>query len=215
VRHKILDLIGDLALVGKPIKAHIIAVRPGHALNSKLTAALAERFAQAADEKKNGPAPKPQSQMNIVIPKEVQMDIRRILEVMPHRYPFLLIDRVVEINDEAMELTAIKNVTLNEPFFQGHFPGLPVMPGVLQIEAMAQAAGILMLRKAAKQGVVAFFMSCDKVKFRQAVTPGDQLVIKVKILKVKGDKIASAEAHCEVGGKTVSSGELMFTLAQS
>lgn len=210
VRHKMLDVIGDLALVGCNLKAHIIAVRPSHALNAKLTAELFERMQGAktmAKAKKNVE----KTEMKVVQPMETQMDIRRVMDFLPHRYPFLLVDRVVEANDEKGELTAIKNVTINEPFFQGHFPGMPVMPGVLQVEAMAQAAGIMMLRKSNKQGVVAFFMSCNDVKFRQPVTPGDQLVIKVKLQKVRGNSIATATGQCEVGGKVVSSAELMFT----
>ena len=121
----------------------------------------------------------------------------------------MLIDKVVEIKN-ADELVAIKNVTINEPFFQGHYPSNPVMPGVLQIEAMAQAAGILMLRRISSEGRTALFMSCDKVKFRRAVRPGDQLLIDVKIVKSRGDKIAVAEGTCSVNGQTVSSGELMF-----
>jgi UDP-3-O-[3-hydroxymyristoyl] N-acetylglucosamine deacetylase / 3-hydroxyacyl-[acyl-carrier-protein] dehydratase len=211
VRHKMLDVVGDISLLGRRLRAHIIAVRPSHALNAKFCAAINEKL----QEKLSGGPKKPQSQMTIVPPAETQMDIRRVMDLLPHRYPFLLVDRVIAINDEAMELTAIKNVTMNEEFFQGHFPGMPVMPGVLQIEAMAQAAGILMLRKSAKEGVVAFFMSCNEVKFRQAVTPGDQLVIKVKLLKVRGNSLATASGECYVGDKLVSSAEMMFTLAKA
>jgi UDP-3-O-[3-hydroxymyristoyl] N-acetylglucosamine deacetylase/3-hydroxyacyl-[acyl-carrier-protein] dehydratase len=212
VRHKILDLIGDLSLLGANIKAHIIAVRPSHALNAKLCAALYEEM-----EKKTSGAPKkPQSQSTVVVsPMETEMDIRRVMDFLPHRYPFLMVDRVVKMDDEKSELTAIKNVTINEPFFQGHFPGLPVMPGVLQVEAMAQAAGIMMLRKIDRQGAVAYFMSCNEVKFRQAVVPGDQLVIKVKLLKNRGGSIGTATGVCEVGGKVVSSAELMFMVSKA
>ena len=142
---------------------------------------------------------------------ESTLDTRRILELLPHRFPFVMIDRVVESRGNT-ELTAIKNVTINEPFFQGHFPGNPVMPGVLQLEAMAQAAGILMLRQVDGEGKLAFFMSADKVKFRRAVKPGDQLQIDVKITKSRGDKIACASAECKVDGKVVSSADLMFTI---
>lgn len=212
VRHKILDIIGDLALLGCPLKAHIIAVCPSHALNSQLCAALHEKI----QEQKSGATAVKRPPLAVVVePQETQMDIRRIIDILPHRYPFLLVDRVVKIDDEKNELTAIKNVTFNEPFFQGHFPGMPVMPGVLQVEAMAQAAGLLMLRKVAREGTIAFFMSCNDVKFRQTVTPGDQLVIKIKITKTRGKSIATVEGHCEVGGKVVSSAELMFTLAKA
>lgn len=207
VRHKILDIIGDVALLGMPLRAHIIAVRPGHALNADITRAIRARLDGAASGKKKQPAlPKGR-----VLPTETELDIRRILDTLPHRYPFVMIDRVVEISGDD-EVVALKNVTVNEPYFQGHFPGQPVMPGVLQVEAMAQAAGILMLRKVSSENKIAYFMSCDKVKFRQAVRPGDQLVIKVKLTKSRGDRIGIARGTCEVDGKTVSSAELMFTI---
>jgi UDP-3-O-[3-hydroxymyristoyl] N-acetylglucosamine deacetylase / 3-hydroxyacyl-[acyl-carrier-protein] dehydratase len=206
VRHKILDIIGDVLLLGMPLKAHIIAVRPGHAINSELTRKLFEQMEERKKGKKakaKGPA--------MVLATETQLDIRRVLETLPHRYPFVMIDRVTEFRGED-ELTAIKNVTINEQYFQGHFPGQPVMPGVLQIEAMAQAAGILMLRRTSNEGKTAFFMSCDKVKFRKAVRPGDQLQIDVKLTKNRGNKIGVAEAKCTVNGELVSSGELMFAV---
>ena len=131
---------------------------------------------------------------------------------MPHRYPFVMIDRIVEMTADAA--TAIKNVTINEPYFQGHFPGNPVMPGVLQIEAMAQAAGILMIRRSTLEGKTTLFMSCDKVKWRKPVRPGDQLLIKVRITKVRGT-VVCAEGECTVNGQTVSSAELMFALVDS
>ena len=146
---------------------------------------------------------------------ESQLDIRRVLDILPHRYPFVMIDRVLEfVSDD--ELIALKNVTINEPFFQGHYPGRPVMPGVLQIEAMAQAAGVLLLRRLPiEENKVAFFMSVDKVKFRQAVEPGDSIEIRVKLNKIRGNKIASATGECQVNGKTVSGAELMFMLADA
>ena len=142
------------------------------------------------------------------------LDIRQILNALPHRYPFVMVDRVVELNDDS--LVAIKNVTINEPYFQGHFPGQPVMPGVLQVEAMAQAAGLIMLRRGAADEApkVVFFMSADKVKFRKAVTPGDTLEIRAKLTKVRG-RIAAAECECLVNGECVSSAELLFTIADS
>ena len=209
VRHKILDIVGDLMLLGKPIRAHIIAVRPGHALNSDLT----KKILEARDKKKSGK--KAVAKKATVLPHERALDIRRVLDTLPHRYPFVLVDRVLDINEEGTQLTAVKNVTINEPYFQGHFPGRPVMPGVLQIEAMAQAAGILMLRRTTSEGKMAFFMSCDKVKFRQAVEPGDQLEIHVELTKLRGNKIAQAKGECKVAGKVVSSAELMFALVDS
>ena len=208
VRHKILDIIGDITLLGLPLKAHIIAVRPGHAINAELTKALAEKL----DERKKGPKKKPRPAM--VMPDETALDIRRILDTLPHRYPFVMIDRVVEfVGDDA--LVAIKNVSINEPFFQGHFPGNPVMPGVLQLEAMAQAAGILMLRRGSAEGKTTLFMSADKVKFRKPVRPGDQLILNAKLTKTRGNKLASAEVTCTVDGQVVSSGELMFAVVDT
>ncbi len=139
------------------------------------------------------------------------MDIEQVMQYLPHRYPFLLIDKVIEL-ELGKSITAIKNVTINEPFFNGHFPGNPVMPGVLQIEAMAQAAGVLLLRRGSSEGKVALLMSADKVKFRKAVRPGDQIVITAKLLRTRANRIATAEVTSSVDGLVVSSAELMFTL---
>jgi UDP-3-O-[3-hydroxymyristoyl] N-acetylglucosamine deacetylase/3-hydroxyacyl-[acyl-carrier-protein] dehydratase len=211
VRHKILDIIGDIVLVGKPIKAHIVAVRPGHALNADLSKLLRNKLLQKAKAKKEGATAKPQ----VIESHESHLDIRRVLDILPHRYPFVLIDRVLEMATED-ELVALKNVTINEPYFMGHYPGRPVMPGVLQLEAMAQAAGVLLLRRfTLGEHRIAFFMSADKVKFRQAVEPGDSLKIYVKLIKIRGGKIASAVASCKVGDKVVSEAELMFMLVDA
>src|SRR4051812_7179826 len=208
VRHKILDIIGDIVLLGMPLKAHIIATRPGHAINAELTKLL---FAKL-EEKRKGPKKKPRPAM--VMPYETELDIRRILDTLPHRYPFLMLDRVVEfIGEDA--LVAIKNVSINEPYFQGHFPGNPVMPGVLQLEAMAQAGGVLMLRRGTSEGKTSLLMSADKVKFRKPVRPGDQLIINAKLTKTRGTKLATAEITCTVDGQVVSSAELMFAILDS
>ena len=209
VRHKILDILGDITLVGMPIKAHIVGVRPGHALNAELSKVLRKKLL----EKKKGTAAA--KKVLPVESHEKTIDIRGVLNLLPHRYPFVMIDRVVEIVSDD-ELVALKNVTINEPFFQGHYPGRPVMPGVLQVEAMAQAAGVLLLRKLpADENKIAFFMSVDKVKFRQAVEPGDSVEIRVKLVKIRGNKIATASAECKVSGKLVSSAQLMFMLADA
>jgi UDP-3-O-[3-hydroxymyristoyl] N-acetylglucosamine deacetylase/3-hydroxyacyl-[acyl-carrier-protein] dehydratase len=211
VRHKILDIIGDISLAGVAIKAHIIAVRPGHALNARLAAAIRRQWLDA----KSGTtrAPKPQVS-KVQAPVGNDLNIRQILNALPHRYPFVMVDRVLRLDEES--IVAIKNVTINEPYFQGHFPGMPVMPGVLQVEAMAQVAGLIMLRKAQGDATpkVVYFMSADKVKFRKAVTPGDTLEIRAKLTKVRG-KIACAECECLVAGEAVSSADLMFTVADS
>lgn len=208
VRHKILDIIGDMVLLGKPLKAHIVAVRPGHSLNAKLAKALRD---QNSKSQKKPTKKQSESEKSKVNPEETKLNIQRILDILPHRYPFVLIDRIIEITEGEM-LTAIKNVTFNEPYFNGHFPGNPVMPGVLQLEAMAQAAGALMLRYISSEGKLAFFMSCDKVKFRRPVIPGDQIEIFVKIKKHRGSRIALAEGVCKVDDKVVSSAELLFSI---
>ncbi|MDA9110578.1 bifunctional UDP-3-O-[3-hydroxymyristoyl] N-acetylglucosamine deacetylase/3-hydroxyacyl-ACP dehydratase [bacterium] len=210
VRHKILDIVGDFSLLGKRLKAHIIAVRPGHSLNSELVAKIIETSAGKKGKTSVGSAPR----KSIVLPEETELDVRRVLDVLPHRFPFVLIDRVVAIDGDK-SLTALKNVSVNEPFFPGHFPGHPVMPGVLQLEAMAQAAGILLLRKSSSEGKVAFFMSADKVKFRKPVVPGDQLIIVANLDKIRGNKIATAKVECKVGDQVVSSASLMFSIVDA
>ncbi len=210
VRHKILDIVGDFSLLGKRLKAHVIAVRPGHSLNSELVAKIIETSAGKKGKASVGSAPR----KSIVLPEETELDVRRVLDVLPHRFPFVLIDRVVAIDGDE-SLTALKNVSVNEPFFPGHFPGHPVMPGVLQLEAMAQAAGILLLRKSSSEGKVAFFMSADKVKFRKPVVPGDQLIIVANLDKIRGNKIATAKVECKVGDQVVSSANLMFSIVDA
>ncbi len=216
VRHKMLDIIGDIVLVGMPIKAHIVGVRPGHALNAELSKVLRKKLLGKSKgtkgAKKVGPSGKP---IVSIEDHEKTLDVRRVLDILPHRYPFVMIDRVIDfVSDQ--ELIALKNVTINEPYFQGHYPGRPVMPGVLQLEAMAQAAGIMLLRNVpSESGKIAFFMSADKVKFRRAVEPGDCLEIRVKLTRIKANKIATAEADCKVGGKVVSSCDLMFMLVDA
>lgn len=210
VRHKMLDIIGDIVLLGKPLKAHIVAVRPGHALNADLTKLLREKMLSKGKTADSG-----KRKAQFIDAHETSLDIRRVLDILPHRYPFVMVDRVLEIISED-EMIALKNVTINEPYFTGHYPGRPVMPGVLQIEAMAQAAGILLLKRLTLgDHRIAFFMSADKVKFRQAVEPGDSLEIHVKLTKIRAGKIATAAASCKVGGKVASEAELMFMLADA
>jgi len=206
VRHKILDIIGDITLLGRPLKAHIVATRPGHAINADLTKAL---FAKLQERAKSGTRRKGALRDTPEI-DVTTLDIRNILDILPHRYPFVMIDRVLEMHGD--ELVAVKNVTFNEPYFNGHFPGDPVMPGVLQLEAMAQAAGILSVRHNKWIPRPAFFMSADAVKFRRPVRPGDQLKIHAKLVKVRSNKIVMAEASCTVDGQLVSSAELKITM---
>ena len=139
--------------------------------------------------------------------KSVRLDVAKILEILPHRYPFVMVDRVTMI--EGNRIIAVKNVSMNEPYFQGHFPAHPVMPGVLQLEAMAQAAGILMIKRAEALNQIAYFMAADGVKWRKPVFPGDMLVIEVELTKSRG-KIGKASGVCKVGGEIVSEAEVTF-----
>ena len=164
VRHKAGDVIGDLALLGARLRGHVIAERPSHQGNVALARALAERC-----HRRNGTP---------------IMDAAKIMQYLPHRYPMLLVDRIVEF-EAGKRIVGIKNVTINEPFFQGHYPHHPVMPGVLQIEAMAQVGGLLMLEGEETHGKLVYFVTLDNVKWRRPVTPGDQLVFEVEVLQIK------------------------------
>jgi UDP-3-O-[3-hydroxymyristoyl] N-acetylglucosamine deacetylase/3-hydroxyacyl-[acyl-carrier-protein] dehydratase len=198
-RHKILDLVGDLSNVGCDLDAHIIATRSGHGLNMALVQRILE---EREREQEQGEAP-----------IDSGLDIRQILNLLPHRYPFLLIDRVIEL-DGFQRAVAIKNVTINEPFFQGHWPEQPIMPGVLQLEAMAQLAGVLLLRKLENTGKLAVLWSIDKVKLRGAVVPGDQLRIEVETIRAK-PQVGHVRARCKVAGRLVAEAELKFTLVDA
>jgi 3-hydroxyacyl-[acyl-carrier-protein] dehydratase len=137
------------------------------------------------------------------------MDVNEILGILPHRYPFMLVDRIVEIDVEAQSIVGYKNLTFNEPFFQGHFPGEPIMPGVMQLEAMAQVAGILLNKLSSKEGEIAYFMSIDKAKFRRKVVPGDTLRMEIKLTRMRS-RMAAVEAKAYVGEDLASQAELMF-----
>ena len=195
-RHKILDLLGDLSTLGADLEAHIIATRSGHLLNGRLAKQLFEEL-QAEEDRGE-------------VVRDSGLEIREILSLLPHRYPFLFIDRVIEL-EGFKRAVAIKNVSINEPFFQGHWPGQPVMPGVLQLEAMAQLAGVLLLRKLENTGKLAVLWSIDKVKLRGAVLPGDQLHIEVETLRLK-PSVGHVQARCKVAGKLVAEARLKFTL---
>jgi UDP-3-O-[3-hydroxymyristoyl] N-acetylglucosamine deacetylase/3-hydroxyacyl-[acyl-carrier-protein] dehydratase len=197
VRHKILDIIGDLALAGRPLRGHVVAVRPGHGPNTELARAIAKRHSDLL-----AMAPTPVTSSSPV------MDINEVMRVLPHRYPFLMVDRVVEFDGET-KAVGVKCVSINEPFFQGHFPGHPVMPGVLQLEAMAQVASIVMMRKSENTGKIGYFMSADEVKFRKPVFPGDTLFIHVEMLKARKN-LGKASCKCVVNGDVVSEGVLLF-----
>ncbi|MGI8603914.1 MAG: bifunctional UDP-3-O-[3-hydroxymyristoyl] N-acetylglucosamine deacetylase/3-hydroxyacyl-ACP dehydratase [Verrucomicrobiales bacterium] len=199
-RHKILDVVGDLMLSGKRIMGHVICIKPGHATNTAMARRLAEEYGRV---------------LSMVPPVnlptgEAVLDIVEVMNILPHRYPFLMVDRVVGWQGEA-KCTAVKCITINEPFFQGHFPGHPVMPGVLQLEAMAQVGSILMLRREENQGKIGYFMSADQVKFRKPVMPGDTLFIEAEIIKVRRN-IGQARCRCIVNNETVSEADIMFSL---
>ncbi|MBE7497492.1 MAG: bifunctional UDP-3-O-[3-hydroxymyristoyl] N-acetylglucosamine deacetylase/3-hydroxyacyl-ACP dehydratase [Verrucomicrobiaceae bacterium] len=201
VRHKILDIVGDLTLSGKRILGHVIAVRPGHGPNTELARAIVKQY-----ETMRSMVP---ATVNIPLGDAV-LDINEVMKILPHRYPFLLVDRIIGFEGET-KCTGIKNVTINEPFFQGHFPGHPIMPGVLQLEAMAQVASVVLLRMPDNQGKIGYFMSADNVKWRRPVMPGDTLIIETEILKMKRS-IATGVGRCIVNGQVVSEADLMFSL---
>jgi UDP-3-O-[3-hydroxymyristoyl] N-acetylglucosamine deacetylase/3-hydroxyacyl-[acyl-carrier-protein] dehydratase len=204
VRHKILDIIGDVRLLGRPVAGHIFAVRPSHAANHEFTRALAKQYEKDKGRPVTAPAP-----ATSLAPGELALEAKRIMNIIPHRYPFMMVDRILKI--EEARVVGVKNVTINEPFFQGHFPGHPVMPGVLQVEAIAQVAGVLMLRRTGNEGKVAYFMSADKVKFRRPVIPGDQLVIEAEMIKARSN-IGKAFGQIKVNGEIVSEAEVTFTI---
>ena len=219
VRHKILDIVGDLALLGRPLRGHLVAVRPGHAANCELLRRIiaqmrkpvvaAQTFAPPPPAPKT--APPPAAAADETQPQDSAIDIQGVMKLLPHRYPFLMVDRVAKI--EGSHIIGIKNVSINEAYFQGHFPGHPVMPGVLQLEAIAQVAGIIMMKSAENAGKIAYFMSAEDVKWRKPVLPGDVLVIDVEMTKIRG-KIGKAKGVCKVAGEVVSEAAVTFMLAE-
>jgi UDP-3-O-[3-hydroxymyristoyl] N-acetylglucosamine deacetylase / 3-hydroxyacyl-[acyl-carrier-protein] dehydratase len=195
VRHKILDIIGDLALVGRRIRGHVVAVKPGHASNAELARSITR------EQTRRSAFATPRT-----IPSgDGGLDIDEVMQILPHRFPFLMVDRIISFETET------KCVAINEPFFQGHFPGHPVMPGVLQVEAMAQVASILLFKLAKTTSRIGYFMSADEVKFRKPVLPGDTMFIHAELTKSRGERLAKAKCHCVVNDAIVSEAELMFT----
>ena len=194
-----INLLGDLHLLGADLHAHIIATATGHATNAELVRRLLDRM---QSQETGG-----------LITRETGLDVREVMRMLPHRYPFLLIDRVISI-DGYQRAVGLKNVSINEPFFQGHFPSAPLMPGVLQLEAMAQLAGVLLLRKLENTGKLAVLWSIDKVKLRGAVEPGDQLRLEVETMRMKGST-GQVRGSGTVAGKPVCEAILMFTMVDA
>lgn len=197
VRHKILDLIGDLCLAGCPIQGHVIALKSGHALNLKIAQKIFEQ----------------KMKIQNAVTAEGFLDVNEIMKIIPHREPFLFVDRVV-ILEKGKRATGIKNVTINDYFFRGHFPGRPVMPGVIIVEAMAQVGGVMMLAAEENKGKLAFFLSIDNVKFRKPVVPGDQLVLEVEAIKVKS-RTGQVRGRALVDGKVVAEADFVCALVSN
>ncbi len=200
VRHKILDLVGDLALLAKDLAGHVVAHRSGHSLNASLVRKL---MLAIDDEAKTQPTP-----------AAPIMDIGAIMKILPHRYPFLLVDRVLEL-ELGKRIKAIKNVTCNEPFFMGHWPDKPIMPGVMILEALAQTAGLLIAQQASNLvDPLALIVSIDGVKIRRPVTPGDQLVMEVVKARIKA-KTANVACRATVDGQVVAEAKIRFVILES
>ena len=204
IRHKILDLLGDLYILGMPLRGHIIALRSGHSLNLR----LARKIDQQRQRYSLG---------GVGVgyyPREgEELDREAIMKILPHRDPFLFVDKIISL-ETGKHATGIKNVNINDYFFKGHFPGRPVMPGVLIIESMAQVGGVMMLSPEENRGKIAYFMSIDNAKFRKPVVPGDQLILEVQAGKIKS-KTGQVHAKALVDGKIVAEADLMFALVES
>ena len=202
-RHKLIDVLGDIALIGKPIKGHIIATRPGHKINNQLARLIRKEIKLNEIQAPLFDASQP-----------AIMDINRIRELLPHRFPFLLVDKIVDIGGDY--IVGIKNVTVNEPFFQGHFPQEPIFPGVFLVEAMAQTGGILVLNSVDEpERYSTYFMKIDAVKFRQKVVPGDTLIFRIQLLAPIRRGISTMKGYVFVGEKVVCEAEFMAQIIKN
>jgi len=202
-RHKLLDIIGDMALIGKPLKGRVIATRPGHKINNKLARLIRK------DIKQNEVQP-PVYNVN----KEPVFDINKVKELLPHRYPFLMVDKIIEMGHKY--IVGVKNITVNEPFFTGHFPQEPVMPGVLQVEAMAQVGGLLVLAGVEEpERYSTYFLKIDNVRFRQKVVPGDTLIFRLNMTSDIRRGIANMKGYAFVGENIVSEAEFMAQIVKN
>ncbi len=196
-RHKLLDIVGDLALLGKPIKAHILAARPGHFGNVQFAKILKEQIKKQASAGRI-----------FDLTKTPLYDINAIEKMLPHRFPFLMVDKIMEINEDS--IIGVKNVTMNEPIFTGHFPGNPVFPGVLQIEAMAQVGGVFALSKVEDPHLYStYFLKIDNVKFKQKVVPGDTLVFELKLISPIRRGLVEMRGAAYVNGKNVIEADML------
>lgn len=204
IRHKILDLIGDLYLIGSSLKGHIIALKSGHSLNLKLAKKIIEQR-QRYSLGGVGTDYHPQ--------ETGELDTAEIMKILPHRQPFLFVDKIISL-EKGKHATGLKNLSIDDYFFKGHFPGRPVMPGVLIIEAMAQVGGIMMLSPEENRGKLAYFLAANNIKFRKPVVPGDQLILDVVAGKIKS-KTGQVHAKALVDSKVVAEADLMFALVES
>jgi len=202
-RHKLLDVIGDLALIGTRIRGKVIATKPGHYINTQ----FAKKMAKIIKTEKRNRVPV------FDLNTEPALDVNDIMKILPHRPPFLLVDKILEISEK--HVVAVKSVTMNEPFFEGHFPGQPVMPGVLQIEAMAQAGGVLVMNTVPDpENYLTFFMKIEQAKFKHPVVPGDTLVFKLELLSPIRRGICHMQAYAYSGGRLVTEAEMMAQIVR-
>jgi UDP-3-O-[3-hydroxymyristoyl] N-acetylglucosamine deacetylase/3-hydroxyacyl-[acyl-carrier-protein] dehydratase len=202
-RHKLLDVVGDLALIGMPFQGRVIAMKPGHKLNTNFAKHISGII--RSNRKSNAPI--------LDLSKPPLMDVVQIMDMLPHRPPFLLVDKILELSDS--HVVGLKSVTMNEPFFQGHFPGAPVMPGVLQIEAMAQAGGVLVLNTVPDpENYLTFFIKIDNVKFKRPVYPGDTLIFKLELITPIRRGICNMRGQAFVNNRLVSEGDLMAQISR-